>query len=503
MRPYFCRDYLPERSRFQYKINSFAGIDASSEPAALSFNTACYGYNIAFCNGALINGPGINEAEVRLSDGTQRIVPGLDNFATGIKIPFLYRRYVASESRRDDRIVVLGTDKYLYQASVYSGSFARVPDIGKINDGFVSFCNYCLCGEDVLLILLRTGGMYVYNGASVQYYAGAPKLSAVCMHYERLFGADAENASRLWYSNDLDPTDWQIATNGAGYIDFMDEGGAILRVLSYKDAIYIFREHSIVRLTAYTDPSEYSLNKVYSTGSIIDAESIVCSEGRVFFMADRYLYAFDGYSASRVFANLTALLGDTTYVNVCCFKNKLYVAAMLKTQEDYAGGDEDTAGGVRYNNGFFCVDLLTGDTSVFRGTSVRGFFPLVAQNISELLVYFGNFRMARFGMLTESGNLFGKTLHKLWENAGSVMGSLDKLKSLRRIWISSRYAAETIAKVDGCEKSMSAYGHLRPQMLPICLVGDTVKLKFRTQNDIMYISGLIMEFDTIRRYHAT
>lgn len=503
MKPYFRREYLPERSRFQHKINAFAGIDAASEPSSLTFNTACYGYNIAFRNGTLVNGFGINEAQVTLADGTPRTLPGLDPFVTGIKIPFLYRRYDASSAARDDRIVVLGTDKYLYEASVSIGSFGRIPGIGKIEEGTVCFCNYCLAGADVLLILLKAGGMYVYDGTAATFHAGAPGLSAVCMHYERLFGADAENSARLWFSNDLDPTDWQIASDGAGYIDLMDEGGAVLRVISYKDAIYIFREHSIVRLTAYTNPADYSLSKVYATGSVIDAESIVCSEGRVFFMADKYLYAFDGYSVTRVFAGLTALLTDTTYVNVCCFKNELYVAAMLKTKEDFAGGDEDTGGGVRYNNGFFCVDLQTGDVAVFRGTSVRGFFPLVAENVSELLVYFGNFRMARFGMLTDSGNVFGKALYKLWESPASVMGSLDKLKSLKCLWLSSRYALEMTAKVDDNEKSVTAYGLGRPQMLPLCLLGDTVKLKISTQNDAMYVAALILEFDTIRRYHAT
>jgi len=502
MKPYFRSDYLPERSRFQYKINSFAGFDAAGGEDSVTMNTACYGYNVGVRNGVLVNGPGINEAIVTLADGTSRTVPGLDSFVTGIKIPFLYLRYDAAGAVRDDRIIVFSTDKYLYQASVYTGSFARIPDIGKINEGSVNFCNYCFAGADVLLILLGTGGMYVYNGTSVTYYADAPKLGAVCMHYERLFGADAENAYRLRYSNDLDPTDWEIATGGAGYIDFMDEGGTILRVISYKDYIYIFREHSIVRLSAYADPTDYTLSKVFSTGSIIDAESIVNSEGRVFFMADKYLYAFDGYNVSRVFAGLTELLANTTYVNACCFKNTLYIAAMLKTKDDFAGGDEDVGGGVRYNNGFFSVDLLTGDVAVFRGTSVRGFFPLVAENVSELLVYFGNFRMARFGLLTDTGNLFGEALGKLWESPASLMGSLDKQKSLRRMWLSSRYSLEVVTSVDGCEKCALAYGLARPQMLPVSLVGDTVKIKIGTQNNKMYVTALNLEFDTIRRYHA-
>lgn len=502
MKPVFRREQLPTRSRYHYKINSFDGIEADKDTATVSLNTAQYGFNIGIKDGNLINGPGINTAEAVLGNGTMRTIPDLGAFVTGVKQPYLYRRYNAATGVRDDRIVVLGTDRYLYQSNVNSGNFARLADVPRLLDEEVSFCNYCFDGEDVLLILTEEGGMYVYDGSAATYYADAPKLRSVCMHYERLFGSDAQNPSRLHFSNDLDPTDWTIATDGAGYIDFMDEGGAIIKVISFKDAIYIFREHSIVRLSAYVNPEDYSVSKVFYTSCFISAESIVSENGIVFFMADNFLYSFDGYRASRIFSGVTALFADTSCISACCFKNKLYIAAMLKTENDSAGADEDVTDGIQYNNGFVEIDLLGGGVSVFRGTSVRGFFPLVADSVSELLVYFGNFRMGCFGKITDSGNLFGSPLNKVWKSPVSNLGSLDKIKALRRIYISSKYGIHVETAVDGQKREIQAYGSDKPSMLPLSLVGDSAYLKLSTQNDKIFVSSVNFEFDTVRRYHA-
>lgn len=502
MRPFLRAEQLPPRSRYNYKINAFGSLDAENEHTSMSLGNGVYGFNISINNGILTNGNGINTAEVNLEDGSNRVFPDLGAYVTGIKKPYLYRRYDAVNSMRDDRIVIFGTDRYIYQTSVYSGQYQRLEDVPRVAAGEVCFCNYCLNGADVLLILSDKGGMHVYDGADVTYYSAAPKLRSVCMHYERLFGADAVNPSRLHFSNDLEPTDWTIAPDGAGYIDFMDEGGAIIKVISFKDYIYIFREHSIVRLAAYADPSDYTVSKVFSTGSFIKAESIVYEDGKVFFMADSFLYSFDGYNAVRVFSGITELIADTSNTEACCFKNKLFIAAMLKTKDDSAGADEDQTNGTRYNNGFISIDLQTGGVSVFRGTSVKGFFPLIADRISELLVYFGNFRMGYFGKITDSGNLFGLPLTKVWESPESNLGSLDKIKALRRIYISSRYGLNIETAVDGQKRSSPIYGSDKSEKVALALVGDTAKLKLSTQNDKICVSSVTFEFDMIRRYNA-
>jgi len=145
---------------------------------------------------------------------------------------------------------------------------------------------------------------------------------------------------------------------------------------------------------------------------------------------------------------------------------------------------------------------MTGGVSVFRGASIRGFFPLVSDSISELMVYFGNHRMGYLGKITNSGNLFGIPLNKVWKSPVSNLGSLDKVKTLRRVYVSSRYGIDIETAVDGQRKTLRARGSDKPDMLPVSLVGESASLKISTQNDKMCVSSVTFEFDTIRRYNA-
>lgn len=501
MIPLIKREQLPPRSRYTFKITSFGGIEANQDITQASLNTAKYCYNVGIKDGILVNGKGINNAEVTLESGANRVIPNMGIYVCGIKKPFLYRKYDKATGIRDDRIIVLGSDGFIYQVSITAGNFLPIQGIPEVT-GDVNFCNYHFNGKDTLLITMQKGGMYVYDGTSIVHYPDAPKLGSVCMHYERLFGADAHNPTRLHYSNDLNPVDWEVKTDGAGYIDFMDEGGEIIKVISFKDYIYIFRDHSVVRLTAFVNPTEYTVSTVFYTSGFIKAESVVVENQRLFFVADTYLYSMDGYNAVRMLSGLSGLIDSTAYTCCSCFDNKLYIAVRLKKNNDIASEDEVMQPKPLYNNGFIEVDLQTGGLSVFRGTSIRGFFPLVSENISEMLVYFGNFRMAYFGKLTDSGNLFGTPLSKVWRSPISNMGSLDKVKALRRIYLFAKYGLSLEAGVGDSVKQMQAYGADKPSMLPIGLVGDTVYIKLSTQNDKIFVTAITLEFDTIRRYNA-
>ena len=159
-----------------------------------------------------------------LEDGTARVIPSLTPYVVGIRKLHLYKRYSQS-GERDDRIIALGTDRYVYQARVSQGDFERLA-VPRADSSGVSFCNYYFNGRDVLLIVSAAGGMNVYDGESCESYPGTPALKSVCMHYERLFGSTPLTLAACTSPRTLDPTNWEVSADGAGYIDFMDDGGA-------------------------------------------------------------------------------------------------------------------------------------------------------------------------------------------------------------------------------------------------------------------------------------
>ena len=67
------------------------------------------------------------------------------------------------------------------------------------------------------------------------------------IHYERLFVTTTNEKSKVLFSDDLDPTLWSIDLSEAGFIEMVDERGALNRVISFNDYLYIFRDYLAAR----------------------------------------------------------------------------------------------------------------------------------------------------------------------------------------------------------------------------------------------------------------
>ena len=106
--------------------------------------------------------------------------------------------------------------------------------------------------------------MVVWDGVSDPYEVlDAPKISSMALHYERLFATVDGEKNSVWFSDDLDPTNWSMSLDEAGFIELIDERGALLKVVSFLDYIYIFREYGISRLTAYGDQTSFSVSNLF------------------------------------------------------------------------------------------------------------------------------------------------------------------------------------------------------------------------------------------------
>lgn len=491
------QDKLPGVSKYHYKITSFKGLDAVSEDSALGLDFCKYGYNIGFSNGALVNGPGIGAPAVPLENGTMRTLPDLSPFARAITKIFHYRKKNAA-GENDDRLIAQGDDGLLYQCNVRSGIFQLIEDIPALSAD-ISFLNYYMDGGNKVLICKREGGMYIYDGTAAVYVEDAPGLTSVCMHYDRLFGTDGGDT--VYFSRALDPSDWDTSEGQAGYIKLMDEGGNITKVLSFKDHVYLFREHSVYRLTAYTDPKDYSLSKVFLTNALIYPDTVAVYDNNVFFLADNDLYVFDGYSAKKLNQTVTGIIKSHKYASAAVFKNKYYLSVMLKSYAAEKIGDEET-GFITKNNGMLVFDLEKGEIAVFRGTDLNALVPLVSGEISLLLCTFHNYRMTTFGMVNDSGRLFDMPLHKLFVSPSSHLGNVDSYKVLRRMYIGTLYPVTVSVTQNGVQTDRAFTGGTQPFVAVYNTIGDTLKIKIDTQNDKMYIHHLKLELDFSRRYYA-
>ncbi|HBP43817.1 MAG TPA: hypothetical protein DD621_04030, partial [Clostridiales bacterium] len=197
--------------------------------------------------------------------------------------------------------------------------------------------NYNLNGVDSILIC-STQGMYFWDQTknTATKVGNAPKIKSMCLHYERLFATVDSDRNEIWFSDDLDPTNWNVSIEEAGFIKFNDDRGVVNKVVSFNDYVYVFREYGISRITAYAQQSEFNVAQLFvSSGKIYGNSVCVCGD-KILMLTANGIYAFDGYNTTKINLNIDNLLDNTQNINCqsCYCNGKYYLACNLNFHDD-------------------------------------------------------------------------------------------------------------------------------------------------------------------------
>ncbi len=204
--------------------------------------------------------------------------------------------------------------------------------------------HYALCAGGLYELL--PGGA-VYETSYIGTYAA--------MHYERLF---AVSGCRVRYSKPLVPDNWEQAVQDAGYVDLPSEGGDTVAIVSYKERLYLFREHGITQLRALGDTLNFkAVTMPYACGKILAGSVRTCGEN-VLFLTESGLYSFGGAACERIDGAGTSFIDLSAPVSAAAYDGKYYCAVCLRDGEKC----------------IFCVDpeQKTGHFIRFAATSVAG-----------------------------------------------------------------------------------------------------------------------------------
>lgn len=120
--------------------------------------------------------------------------------------------------------------------------------------------------------------------------------SCGAVHGERLFVADG---SRLRWSAPLEPAATEEGTQAAGYADLPSADGDILGMFSYKDELFLFRERGIAVLGVRGDALSFTAMHIPAPRGIVKGSIHKCG-GKLLFLAENGLYAFDGNTCKRL-----------------------------------------------------------------------------------------------------------------------------------------------------------------------------------------------------------
>ena len=350
----------------RFKINDFrGGVNSKIDASVLGLNKGKMAFNFDYSSGALcatlpfkpfvFNGKTTADMKTLLSAAIT--TPRCQKV-------FFFKKNNSETGASEDKLVVYNYFNKLAYTDLYSsgGAYGKFVSLDAAIVGEPSVINYNLYGEDVMIISGSESGTYLWNGndAPVE-ITKAPKITSMCVHNERLFVTTGDEHDRVWFSDELDPTNFDVSLTGAGYIDMPDERGKPLRVISFNGYVYIFRENGISRLYASGAQEDFYLSHLFVSGGKIFPKTIAVAGDRIMFLATDGIYEFDGANVKRVLTEVFNSVSPTKLASGEYAGGKYYLAVNINYDDSYYPSGQE------YNNSLICIDPLDGSYTIFRG----------------------------------------------------------------------------------------------------------------------------------------
>lgn len=443
------------------RLNSFfKGIDSINDDMVASVNSAKECYNFDTSTGALTPLSGFSEQTIKAFTGFWLVAENSG--------------YVSSYGEKFSTVVFVDYNGRLMSYDV--DEYGTVGDLFEAPEG--SFCftskpqmiEYKRDGTNVMLFCSATDGLVSWAGGTSEpkQIDSAPPITSMAKHSERLFVTVADKKDKVWFSDVLDPTNWTVSLDEAGYIGFTDERGDCEKLLSFGGYVYVFRSYGISRITAYGDQTEFVVEHVFSSGSKIYPSTITLCANRIIFASDDGIFSFNGSSVTRILPHLSPLLKFGDFTASAYYKGKFYLATKMYLPTKI--GCETTT---HVNNVMLAYDFYNDKYNVYRGVDIRGIYPI--RSIDKLYFIIGN--GLRVSVSNNSNTFNGELLERKWKSPESDFGSSDK-KLFKELSVCTDY--DITVKVYGDEGSVERYvkGKQGRTLVPINLNSHTFSVEF-------------------------
>lgn len=456
----------PRKSRV--KFSRFYGIDNIYDGSVGGYNKAKYTYNFSYKDGALKNSVGLKSLYDKFTYDEKYHISAM----------YFYSRNDYESGKKDDRLVVCVDNGNLYECSASGGVFQLIEGLSFQKTPTATCYNYN--GKDVLLLSSEEDGLIIYDGKDWQKVSDAPSITSMCIHSERLFITSGGVDGALWFSDDFDPTNWNVSLTEAGFIDLGEDRGEMLCVVPFGGHVYVFTSFGVSKITAYGDQTEFSVSHLLvSCGKILKNTIMLCGDC-ITFLASDGLYRFDGYNVVRVSDPWFSLV-DTSpeWVKGCYYNGYAYY--LLRFIVD----------GV-HQSGILKIKPNGDDSEIIFVGVVSDIAVLKMDEDYKLLAY-----ERMYGMICEFGEDYGfldEPVKMEWISKESDFGVSAKKKMLSKVSFNANLPVKLTVTADGNERLFS----LNPQngACVVCpnIVGNTFSFKIVVQGVKAEISGLELEF---------
>ena len=473
--------------RHRVKIG-FKGIVNSADESQIDFAFAPKAFNVTFEKNMLTSSIGIDRASGFYPYPIKARHEFLA-FSSTKQVKNVFHYLYNNAGTPDYRLVAQLTDGTIWYTKVMSDTgWAKVQDLTVSGD--IEAVNYRFNGEDILLLATENDKLYYLKGDTAYSSDDAPKFASITVHSERVFGCVNGAKTRLWFSDDFDPTNWDVNAQDAGFVEFADECGNLVKIISFLGYLYIFRDYGIFRLTAFGDQSAFVLKKVFTDTGRIYKKSIVLCGDKIIFLADEGLFAFDGYEVVRIAKEFPAIFDKDEAVGA--YLDKHYYLA-CKTEVD---SRVDLEGAT--NNSILVFDVFDKSICVVAGVDVRAMREVKTESGSMIVCAFNTVNKNKIGMITDSGKHLAANLKKIYLSPYSDMG-VQGSKTVREIVVDTKYPITVRVKLDGEVYSYPVPAGDKPQRIFVEKCGEQVGFEILSDEQVLFVAPLVAVVDVLRQ----
>lgn len=262
----------------------------------------------------------------------------------------------------------------------------------------------------------------------------------------------------------------------------LDERGALKKVVSFNDYIYIFRDYGITRLSAYADQSSFYVSQLFvSSGKIYPNSVCVCGD-EIIFLASDGLYSFNGINTTKILDNISlGFLGQNNEKSMATYlENKYYLACKFNFQDGTVSGEINAE-----NNCVIEVDLLSRTALFLRGADVCHISAIKTDKFEGVVVCakaYGE-NAYKLGAISYSGKIFNAFTTKVWQTPFSDLGYTGQNKTILDMLVQTKNSLSVVLKNEKQEtKTLAFNGQARAQKIKTRFSGEKISFRFETNN---------------------
>lgn len=461
IRSYRTTQVTPPKRR-RYELSRFEGVNTTVAEEKLPLRYSPKSYNFSLGKGVLAPGVGVGKGYIR-KNGTSYQIKKRSTTPRFLKF---YRYTMHNLTERSEKLVAYGADGGLYDYTLNAQypSFGLIGSYGRV----LSASPYVYNGSEGLLVSTEYG-LYFLRDYVMTRLSFSEIFTSMCVHNDRVYATLFLDEYKLCFSDDFDPSNWNVSLGEGGYISFGTEMGKIIALRSFGGMLYVFFEHGIVRLTAYNDQTEFRVNKLYLSVGTICKDTIADCGDRLMFRSSEGVFVFDGVSVTKVLSEIEELFGDDRDSAHAVFHGgKYYLACSLAMDSVIASG----------TNSLVIYDLWKKSFEIAHDLTISAMAPLDVETVGGVLAdvsYPEDF----LGLIDSSGQIGSTATHKLWTSPLVTTGSETDRKLLREVRVRSDGAATLGVELDGVVKTYA----LSQGLNKIRVMRSFDKLRFTLSSD--------------------